>query len=132
VHTLFMTPFFMTTRWRKQVLKATDLKFFLKAECQVWVPSHHELLGFFIYLPLCRHEPWRMRYTATVVELESALRSLPCDDLLQKGDLLCNFFEQTRKLDAMPESVMRQLLQGPGREQVPYKIAEGLGWKRAR
>jgi hypothetical protein len=73
-----------------------------------------------------------MMYTATVAELESALRSLPCDDLLQKGDLLCKIFEQTRKLDDMPESVVRQLLQGPRREQVPYKISEGRGWKRAR
>jgi hypothetical protein len=105
------------------MLKATDLKFFLKAECQVWESSNHEPLGFFIYLPLCRHEHWRMRYTTTVMELESALRILPCDDLLQKGNLLCTFLEQTRKLDAMPESVVRQLLQGPGREQVTYKIA---------
>jgi hypothetical protein len=64
------------------MLKATDLEFFLKAECQVWEPSNREPLGFFIYLPLCTHEPWRMRYTATVVDLESALRSLSCDDLL--------------------------------------------------
>jgi hypothetical protein len=114
------------------MLNATDLKFFLKAECQVWEYSNHEPLGFFIYLPLCRHEPWPMRYTATLVELKSALHSLPCDDLLQKGNMLCKFLEQTRKLDAIPESVVRQLLQGPGREQVPYKIAEGGGLKRAR
>jgi hypothetical protein len=55
VHTLFMTPFLMTYRWRKQMLNATDLKFFLKAEFQVWDSSNHEPLGFFIYLPLCRH-----------------------------------------------------------------------------
>jgi hypothetical protein len=114
------------------MLKATDLKFFFMGEWQVWEPSNHEPLGLFIYLPLCRHEPWHMRYTTTVVELESALRSLPCDDLPQKGNFLCKFLEQTRKLDAMPESVVHQLLQGPGREQVPYNIAEGRGWKRAR
>jgi hypothetical protein len=107
------------------MLKATDLKFFLNAECQVWDFSNHEPLGFFIYLPLYRHEPWQMPYAATVVELESALRSLPCDDLLQKGNLLCNVLEQMRKLDAMPESMVRKLLQGPGGEQIPYNIAEG-------
>jgi hypothetical protein len=106
------------------MLKATDLKFFLKAECQVWESSNHEPLGLFIYLPLCRHEPWCMRYNATLVELESALCSLPCDDLLQKGNILYNILEQTRKLDAMPERLVRQLLQGPGRKQVRYKIAE--------
>jgi hypothetical protein len=53
-----------------------------------------------------------MRYTATVVELESALRSLPCDNILNKGNLLCKVLEQTRKLDAMPEIVVRELLLG--------------------
>jgi hypothetical protein len=91
---LSRTPFLMNNRWRKQMLKATDLKFFLKAECQVWDYSNHEPLGFFVYLPLCRHEPWRMRYTATVVELESALRILPCDDLLQKGIFCPNFWSK--------------------------------------
>jgi hypothetical protein len=113
------------------MLKATDLKFFLNLECQVWEYSNHEPLGFFIYWPLCRHEAWRMRYTATLVELESDLRILPCDALLQKGNLLCKFLEQTRKLDAMPESVVRQLLQGPGRERRSYKIAEGRWWRHA-
>jgi hypothetical protein len=122
---LFMTPSLMTNRWRKQMLKVTDLKFSLKAECQVRDSSNHEPLKFFMYLPLCRHEPWRMRYTATVVELEIDLRSLPCGDLLQKGNLLCKFLEQTRKLDAIPESVVRNLYQGPRGDQVPYKIAEG-------
>jgi hypothetical protein len=73
-----------------------------------------------------------MRYTTTVVELEIALRSLPCDDLLQKGNIMCNVLEQTRKLDAFPESVVHELLQGPEREQVPYPVTNGRGWKRAR
>jgi hypothetical protein len=84
------------------MLKATDLKFFLKSECHIWDSSNHEPFGLFMYLPLCRHEPWRTRYTTTSVELESALRSLPCDDLLQKENLLCIFLEQARKLDDMP------------------------------
>jgi hypothetical protein len=46
---IFMTPFLITNRWRKQMSKATDLKSFLKAECKVWDSSNHEPLGFFIY-----------------------------------------------------------------------------------
>jgi hypothetical protein len=45
---------------------------------------------------------------------------------------LCKFLEQTRKLDAMSEGVVRGVLQGPEREQVPYQTAEGRGWKRPR
>jgi hypothetical protein len=70
---VFIAPFLMTNRWRKQMLKATDLNFFLKPECHIWDSSNHEPLGFFIYLPLFRHEPWRKRYTAPVVELVISL-----------------------------------------------------------
>jgi hypothetical protein len=66
-----------------------------------------------------------------VGELESALPSLSCDDLLPKGILLCFFLEQTLKLVAIPESMVRELLQGSGREQVTYQIVKGRGWKRA-
>jgi hypothetical protein len=114
------------------MFKATDFKFFLKPECHIWDSSNHEPLGLFIYLPLCRHEPWRMRYTAPLVGLERSLRSMSCNDLLQKGNLLCKFLEQTRKLDAMSEGVVRGVLQGPEREQVPYQTAKGRGWKRPR
>jgi hypothetical protein len=132
VHTHFHDTFLMTNRWRKQLLKATDFKLFLKSKCQVWDSSNHDPLGLFVYFPLCRHEPWHMRYTTTVVELESALRILPCDDLLQKENILCNFLEQAQKWDVMPEIMVCELLQGPRGEQVPYKITEGRGWKRAR
>jgi hypothetical protein len=94
---LFMTPFLMTNRRRKQMLKATDLKFFLKADCQVRDSSNHAPLGLFINLPLCRHEPWHMRYTAAVVKFESSLHSLPCDDLLQKG-IFCAIFGANTKI----------------------------------
>jgi hypothetical protein len=107
------------------MLKATDLKFFLKSECHICDSSYHEPIGLFVYLPLCRHAHWCVQHIATVVELKSTLRRSPCDNLLQKGNRLCNFMEQTRKLDVMPESVVRELLQGPKREQVPYPITEG-------
>jgi hypothetical protein len=112
------------------MLKATDLKLFLKPECHIWDSSYHKPLGLCIYLPLCRNEPWRMRYTAPVVELESSFQSMPCNDLLQKGNLLCKILEQARKLDAIPEGVVSGVLQGPERDQVPYQTTEGRGCKR--
>jgi hypothetical protein len=66
---VLIAPFLMTNPWRKQMSKATDLKFFLKQECHIWDSSNHEPIGLFIYLPLCRHEPWIMRYAASVVDL---------------------------------------------------------------
>jgi hypothetical protein len=58
---VFATPLLMTNRWRKQLLKAMDVYFVLKAYSMLWNNSQHEPLGIFISLPLSRHEPWRLR-----------------------------------------------------------------------
>jgi hypothetical protein len=73
----------------------------------------------FIYLPLIRHEPWRLWRTKTVVDLESSLRELPPDDFLQKGNILRKFIGLTRQLETMPEGLVRELLHTPGRGLVP-------------
>jgi hypothetical protein len=54
----------------------------------IWNNSQHDPLGIFISLPLSRHEPWRLRRTKTVVDVESSLQELPPDDFLQKGNIL--------------------------------------------
>jgi hypothetical protein len=74
---VFAIPLLMTNRCRKQLLKATDVYFVLKAESMIWNNSQHDPLGIFISLPLNRHEPWRLRQTKTVVDLESSLQELP-------------------------------------------------------
>jgi hypothetical protein len=103
----------------EKLLKATDVYFVLKAESMIWNNSQHEPLGIFISLPLSRHEPWRLRQTKTVVYLESSLRELPSDDLLQKGNILRKFLGLTRQLETMPEGLVRELLHTPGRGSVP-------------
>jgi hypothetical protein len=52
---VFAIPLLMTNRWRKQLLKATDVYFVLKAESMIWNNSQHETLDIFISLPLSRH-----------------------------------------------------------------------------
>jgi hypothetical protein len=59
------------------------------------------------------HEHWNIWRTKPVVDLESALRELPADDFLQKGDILSQFIGFARKLDIMPEGLLRQLLRTP-------------------
>jgi hypothetical protein len=99
---VFAVPLLMTNRWRKQLLKATDVYFVLKADSMIWNNSQHEPHGIFISLPLSRHEPWRLRRTKTVVDMESALQELPPDDFLQKGNILHKFLGLTRQLETMP------------------------------
>jgi hypothetical protein len=91
-------PLLMTNRWRKHLLKATDVYFVSKAESMIWNNSQHDPLGIFISLPLSRHEPWRLRRTSPVVDMESTLRELTPDDFLQDGNILRNLLGLTRQL----------------------------------
>jgi hypothetical protein len=82
----------MTNRWLKQLLKATDINFVVKPCTESWGASQHEPLGVFIYLSLCRHEPWRLEGTQPLVDLASAVCALQKSDYVQKGNILCDFF----------------------------------------
>jgi hypothetical protein len=66
-------PLLMTNILRKKLLKAVTVYFVLKADSMIWDNSQHEPLGIFISLPLSRREPWRLRRTKPVADLESAL-----------------------------------------------------------
>jgi hypothetical protein len=59
----FAVPLLMTNRWRKTLLKAVDVYSVLKPVCAIWDNSQHAPLGIFIYVPLSRNEPWRLRHT---------------------------------------------------------------------
>jgi hypothetical protein len=112
-------PLLMTNIWRKQLLKATDVYFVLKANRIIWNNSQHEPLGIFISFPLIWHEPWLLWRTKTVVDMDSALRELPPDDFLQKGIFLRKFLGLARQLETMPEGLVWELLHTPGRGSIP-------------
>jgi hypothetical protein len=101
----------MMNRWRKQLLKATDVNFVLNPGSEMWPFSQHGPLGMFTCLPLRRHELRRLKKTKPVVDLDSALREVQDTDHIQKGGLLREFLRLARQVDTMPESVMYTVLQ---------------------
>jgi hypothetical protein len=109
-HHVLAILFLMTNIWRKTLLKAVDVSFVLKPVCEIWDSSQHDPLGIFIFLPLSRHEPWRLRHTHPVVDLARSLREVPDADFLQKGHLLCEFIYWKRQLETIPEGVVQILL----------------------
>jgi hypothetical protein len=108
---VFDIPLLMTNRWSKQLLKATDVNFVVKACNEIWGASQHEILGVVISLHLCRHEPWRLRGTQPVVDLASAMCDLQKSDYVHKWNLLREFFLLPRELDSMLEGVVWQIFQ---------------------
>jgi hypothetical protein len=107
---VFAVPLLMTNRWRKMLLKAVDIYLVLKPVCVIWDHSQHEPLGMYIYLPLSRHEPWRLRHTQPMVDLARALREVPDDEFVQKRHILREFLCLARQLETMPQIVVRGLL----------------------
>jgi hypothetical protein len=116
---VFAIPLLMTNRWRKQLMKARDVYFVLKAESMIWNNSQNDPLGIFICFPLSRHKPWNLRRTNPVVDMESALQDLAPDNFLQKGNILRKCLGLTRQLETMPEGLVRELLYTPGRGSFP-------------
>jgi hypothetical protein len=105
----------MTYLWRKQLLKASAFRFTMKSVCDIWPYTEHEPLGFFIVLPLSRHEPWNLWGTKSVVDLEAALHEVPEDDYISEGHLVREFLLFTRRLEGLSEGMVRGVLQAQSR-----------------
>jgi hypothetical protein len=65
--------------------------------------------------PLSRHEPWNLRGTKPVVDLETALREVPEDDYVSNGHLVREFLLFTRRLEGLSEGMVRGVLQAQSR-----------------
>jgi hypothetical protein len=107
---VFVCLLIMTYLWINQLLKACAFRFTMKSVCDIWPYTEHESLGFFIVLPLSRHEPWNLRGTDPVVDLEAALREVPEDDYVSKGHIVRKFLLFTRRLECLSEGMVRGVL----------------------
>jgi hypothetical protein len=111
----------MTYLWRKQFLKACAFSFTMKSVCDIWPYTEHEPLGFFIS-PLIRHEPWNLRGTKPVVDLEAALREVSEDDYVSKGHLVREFLLFMRWLEGLSEGMVRGVLQAQSEDWYPIRL----------
>jgi hypothetical protein len=82
----------------------------MKSVCDIWPYTKHEPLGFFIVLPLSRHEPWNIRGTQPVVDLEASLREVQEDDYVLKGHIVRESLLFTRRLEGLSEGMVRWVL----------------------
>jgi hypothetical protein len=107
---LVLIPRLMTFRWRKLLGKICDLVFMVPLGTEPWGVSKYEPLIVALYLPLSRHEPWRLHRTPM---LEHVKRSL--HDLLPATSgwgwlVLHELLQQAQNLESMPVSMVRPLL----------------------
>jgi hypothetical protein len=107
---LVVIPRLMTARWRKMLGKICDLIFTVPVGTLFWSNTQFEPLIVGLYLPLSRHKPWRLKGTPMLDRVEGQLRDLPTTCHEWGRDILRKLLEQSRKLDSLPESVVRPLL----------------------
>lgn len=72
---LFVVPRLVTYLWRKQLMKVADTVLYVKPGSKsFWPHDMHEPLLIGIILPFSRYEPWQLRRSSTLLELERKLR----------------------------------------------------------
>jgi hypothetical protein len=111
---LVLIPRLMTAMWRKLLLKICDVVFTVPIGTSVWNDSQCEPLIAGLYLPLSRHPPWKLKRTILMAELEGELFGLQKDAYGWSGFILQKFLQQTRSLERMLPSLVREVLQGTG------------------
>jgi hypothetical protein len=108
---LFVCPRLMTARWRRRVGRLADFNFELGAGSDVWSKARHEPLLIYVCLPLTTHRPWKLKGTKFVESLERKMRELHHTGCKRRGRLLRQLLLQVRGLDALPEGLVRAMLQ---------------------
>jgi hypothetical protein len=98
----------------------SDFKLSLDAGFKHWGEARHEPLLIFVCLPLCQHSPWKLRGCSIVARAEGKLRAVSSSREGRIGSLLRQLFIKTRRLDPMPESLVRGMLQRPRFKPFPH------------
>ena len=107
----------MTARWRRRVGKLSDFHFEIGAGSSVWTKARPLLI--FVCLPLSRHMPWKLRGTLLLEEFDGKMRELHKTNSRFRGRLLRKLFLQMRKLESMPDRMVRRVLQRSGEQPIP-------------
>ena len=129
---LTIVPRLMTSRWRKGLLKESDLEITIPVGSSVWRQSQHEPLLMFVSFPLCRHPPWSLRGTNYLENFRGKLRGVWSTLPERAGPLLRELLQRTRDFQSMPEGVVRTVLSSNDWGPVPDPSADGRGRLRKR
>jgi hypothetical protein len=120
-----VVPRLMTGCWRRRVAKTADFKLSLDVGFKHWERERHGPLLIFVCLPLCKHSPWKLPGCSAVAHAEGKLRMVSGSREGRIGSLLCQLFMKAQRMDAMPEGLVRGMLQHPCFKPFPNTNAGG-------
>jgi hypothetical protein len=108
---IVLLPTLMTSRWRKVLSKACDLRLTLPFDDELW-PSGIELekLTLAICFPLLARDPWRVKRSGVFDNFQSQMRSMQGKSVSSHRSLLRELWISARALQSVPSGVARSLL----------------------
>jgi hypothetical protein len=127
-----VAPRLMTSRWRKGLLKESDVEIVIPVGSCVWGKQMFEPLLMFISFPLCRHPPWSLRGATYLESFCRELRGLwePLPE--GTGPFLRQLLERTRSFQSMPQGLVRTLLSSDCWRPLPNSNPDRRGRIRKR
>jgi hypothetical protein len=102
-----------------------DFNFELGPGSDIWSNARHKPLLIYVCLPLSTHSPWKLKGTKFVDNLDRKMRELHHTNCKWRGRLLRQLLIQVRGLDALPEGMVRRMLQRA--KHKPFPGEEGHG-----
>ena len=121
---IILIPRLMVNRWMRKLRRETTCLFVIPVGTPgLWEKEMFEPLFMFISLPLCRYKPWTLKGSGFVEHFCGTLRSVWDGPDAGRRYLLRKFFIGQRRLDAMREDVVRELLHHPGWRPLPREEA---------
>ena len=99
-------PRLMTSRWRKQLLKVTDLFVEIPFNDEVWPCLNFEPLILAIVLLFTSRPSWKVRSTTFVHKCARDLQTLWKEDFEMGNNSLRQLLVSTRALDSLPRDVV--------------------------
>ena len=85
---VFVCPRLLYDEWRKHQFKAADLIMEIKAGVsEVWPKEMHETQIICLYFPFINRDPWELKRTRMLVDLESKMFKLLKRDHTAAGNL---------------------------------------------
>ena len=109
-----VVPKLMAPEWRRQLHRVSDLYIELPFVDECWTKSnHHEPLTLAIVFPFLSHSPWQLKRTAAFLGMGGVLRGLFQTNQITPWIILRKLFQQQRRLESLPEGVVREMLRSP-------------------
>ena len=116
---IFSIPRLFTPSWTRLFHKFADFVVKLPPGSTHWPACMHEPLFIGISLPFIRYNPWSLRGTPLLMDMEGQLRQVLGAGEGDGRHLLCKLLRIPRRISSLSEDMARGVLQMPRSGQVP-------------